>query len=102
MIRLFNDWYLTADTHCFELKTWDGETMRKGKNGKLSPAFGNLKYYFADLNTLIRKIFFIAIREKVGDGYELQTLDDLKQMVRESQELVENLMENIIPADLQR
>ena len=98
VIHLFGNWYLSADEHCFELKSWDGVTFQT-RNGVTTnaPQFGRVRFYYSDINALIKKIFYISLREKIGEGYEVKDIKELKQMIEESVNIVEMLSESIIP-----
>ena len=91
MIELFNGWVLDADLHQFILQKRMGTRIREGKE---EPTYYPTKYYIADFNALLKRIFYIAVREGMKD---MTSLDELKQLIQDSIIMIDGYAHRIEP-----
>jgi len=91
MIELFNGWVLDADLHQFILQKRMGTRIREGKEEQ---TYYPTKYYIADFNALMKRIFYIAVREGMKD---LTSLDELKQLIQDSMIMIDGYAHNLEP-----
>lgn len=91
MIELFNGWMLDADQHQFILQKKIGTRINRGKEEN---QYDRNKYYVSDFNALLKRIFYIAVREGMKD---ITSLEELKQLIQDSMVMIDGYAHEIQP-----
>ena len=91
MIELFNGWVLDADLHQFILQKKIGTRTDRGKE---ESQYDRNKYYFSDFNALLKRIFYISVREGMKD---LTSIAELKQLIQDSMVMIDGYAHKIEP-----
>ena len=91
MIELFNGWVLDADMHQFILQQKTGTRINRGKE---ETTYNQTKYYITDFNALLKRIFYIAVREGMKD---MTSLEELKKLVQDSMVMIDGYAHKVEP-----